>query len=221
MKPLPIGVLASGAGTNFAAITAAIADGRLAAEARLLVCNRPGARVLQLAAERSVPTVVVDHRAFGGRDEFDRAVADALTNAGAELVVMAGFDRLVTPALLGRFPGRILNIHPALLPAFKGVDAQRQAAEYGVRIAGATVHVVDEHVDHGPIVVQAAVAVAPGESAEAVRDRILAQEHRIYPYAIQLFAERRVRLAGRKVLIDGCAPAASAPLVSPEPPEGY
>jgi phosphoribosylglycinamide formyltransferase-1 len=221
VNPLPIGVLASGTGTNFGAIADAIADGRLNAETRVLVCNRPGAPVLTLAVRYGVPTAVIDHRDFGSREAFDRAVADRLAAAGVELAVMAGFDRLVTSPLLERFPGRIVNVHPALLPAFKGVDAQTQAAEYGVRVAGATVHLVDAEVDHGPIIVQAAVAIAPGDDAETVRQRILEQEHRIYPYAVQLFAEGRIRVEGRRVLVDGCAPATPDALVSPPLPDGF
>jgi phosphoribosylglycinamide formyltransferase-1 len=212
---LPIGVLASGTGSNFDAIAAAIADGRLDAEIRILVCNRTGAPVLEKAAARSVPTRVIDHRSFDSREAFDAAVADLLVRAGVDLVVMAGFDRIVTNALLSRFPQRVLNIHPALLPAFRGADAQAQAVRYGVTISGATVHIVDADVDHGPIVVQAAVPIAPGEDVETVRLRILAQEHRIYPHAIQLFAERRIRVVGRCVQIDDFPPAADAALVSP------
>ena len=190
--PLKIGVLASGTGSNFAAIAAAIDAGRINARASILICNRPGAGVLELASSHAVPAQLIDHRGFDSREAFDAAVADALEAAGVELVVMAGFDRLITSALLQRFPMRVLNIHPALLPAFKGTNAQRQAADYGVRVAGATVHLVDEHVDHGPIVVQAAVAIGQQDSGEEVQKRIIEVEHRIYPFAISLFADRRV-----------------------------
>jgi phosphoribosylglycinamide formyltransferase-1 len=212
---LPIGILASGTGSNFEAIAAAIADGRLDAEIRILVCNRTGAPVLAKAASRGIATQVVDHRSYGSREAFDSAVADVLVGAGVDLVAMAGFDRIVTNALLSRFPLRVLNIHPALLPSFRGADAQAQAVEYGVTITGATVHIVDADVDHGPIVVQAAVPIFPGEDTETVRKRILAQEHRIYPHAIQLFAERKVRVVGRCVRIDGHTPAADSAIVSP------
>jgi phosphoribosylglycinamide formyltransferase-1 len=143
----------------------------------------------------------VDHDRYDSRESFDAAIVDALRGAGVELVVMAGFDRLVTRTLLSAYPQRVINVHPAILPAFKGLDAQRQAADYGVRIAGATVHIVDEDVDHGPIIVQAAVPARPGEDPEALRLRILAQEHRIYPYAISLFAQGRIKVEGRRVLI--------------------
>jgi phosphoribosylglycinamide formyltransferase-1 len=215
---LALGVLASGTGTNFDAIAEAIADGRVDAQVRVVVCNRPGAAVLDKARARGIEVKIVEPGQYDGREAFDRAVAEVLVAAGAELVVMAGFDRLVTRTLLSRFPSRVVNIHPALLPAFKGLDAQAQAAGYGVTIAGATVHLVDEHMDHGPIIVQAAVPIVPGESAEAVGRRILEQEHRIYPWAIQLFAEGRVRVSGRIVTIDGVSAAARECLVSPPIP---
>lgn len=218
MKRLRLGVLASGTGTNFEAIVRAIDEDRLDAEIAVLVCNRPQARVVELASAAGIATRIIDHKRFDRREDFDAQVADALSEVGVELVVMAGFDRLVTGVLLERFSSRIINIHPALLPAFKGVDAQAQAARYGVTIAGATVHVVDDQVDHGPIIVQAAVPVVPGEDHDSVRRRILAQEHRIYPYAIQLFAEGRVRIEGRTVVVDGRAPAGDQCLISPPLP---
>ena len=199
--PLQIGILASGTGSNAEAIADAIDAGRLDANIRLLVCNRPAAPVLLKAAARHIETSLIEHRGFSSRETFDSAVATALENAEVELVVMAGFDRIITPALISRYPDRILNIHPALLPAFPGANAQGQAFDYGVKIAGATVHIVDQKVDHGPIVIQAAVAVLPEDDVDALRRRILAVEHRIYPYAIQLFAQRRILVVGRKVVI--------------------
>jgi phosphoribosylglycinamide formyltransferase-1 len=215
MGKLPISILASGTGTNFQAIAAAAKAGRLDADIRLLLCNRPGAVVLDKAAAAAVPTRVVDHRRFDSREDFDAELLRLLGEAGVELVVMAGFDRLVTPVLLGGFRQRIINIHPALLPAFRGADAQAQAADYGVTLAGATVHIVDEEVDHGPIIIQAAVPLEAGDDAATVRRRILRQEHRIYPHAIQLFAEGRVRVEGRKVVIDGRSRPGEEALISP------
>lgn len=212
---LPIGILASGTGSNFDAIALAIDEARLDAHIRVLVCNRPDAPVLGKAVARGVETRILDHRSFDSREAFDAAISDALQAAGVELVVLAGFDRIVTRALLSRFPGRVLNIHPALLPAFRGADAQAQAVDYGVTITGATVHIVDEDVDHGPIVVQVAVPVAPGEDVDTVRRRILVQEHKIYPFAIQLFAERRVRIVGRRVEIQGSVTPCDECLISP------
>jgi phosphoribosylglycinamide formyltransferase-1 len=220
MKPrrkLPIGILASGTGSNFDVIARAASVGTLDAEIRVLVCNRPDAPVVGKAVTCRIDAVVVPHTTHADRAGFDAAVAQILLDRSVELVVMAGFDRRVTSALLSRFPNRVINIHPSLLPAFKGMNAQRQAFEFGARITGATVHLVDEDIDHGPILVQVAVPVLPGDDAETLRRRILVQEHRIYPYAIQLFAEERVRIDGRTVHISGATeePSTRVPLISP------
>ena len=212
---LAIAILASGAGSNFEAIAEAIAAGSLDADIRLLICNRPRAAVLEKAARRDMESVVIDHRDFASREEFDAKVVEHIKNSGAQLVVMAGFDRVVTKVLIDAFPCRLINIHPSMLPAFRGSNAQRQAADYGVTVTGATVHLVDEEVDHGPIIVQAAVPVIPGEDAEAIRKRILVQEHRIYPWAIQLFAEGRIEVEGAKVRISTKAQSRDQVLVSP------
>ena len=212
---LAIAILASGAGSNFEAIAEAIAAGSLDADIRLLICNRPRAAVLEKAARRDMESVVIDHRDFASREEFDAKVVEHIKNSGAQLVVMAGFDRVVTKVLIDAFPCRLINIHPSMLPAFRGSNAQRQAADYGVTVTGATVHLVDEEVDHGPIIVQAAVPVTPGEDAEAIRKRILVQEHRIYPWAIQLFAEGRIEVEGAKVRISTKAQSRDQVLVSP------
>jgi phosphoribosylglycinamide formyltransferase-1 len=215
MPTIRLGILASGTGTNFDAISEAVDDGRLDAQIAVLVCNRPGAPVVGKARASGIRVVELDHTDYESRSAFDAEVADVLEDAGVELAVMAGFDRLVTSALLSRFSRRVINIHPALLPAFKGLDAQRQAAEYGVKIAGATVHLVDEKVDHGPIIVQSTVPVLDDDDAESLRLRILAREHEIYPYAIQLFAEGRVRVEGRRVRIAGGRDDADSHLTVP------
>ena len=215
MALLSIGILASGTGTNFDSIAAAVTSGRLPARIAVLVCNRPGAAVLAKADALGIPTRLVEHRTFKSRDAFDGAVADALEACGTELVVMAGFDRIVTGVLLRRFPQRVVNIHPALLPAFRGAHAQAQAADYGVTLAGASVHFVDEDVDHGPIILQGAVPVAPGEDAGTVRKRILAVEHQIYPQALRLIADGRVKVDGRLVRVTGRRPIAGECLISP------
>ena len=207
------GALISGAGTNLQAIIERIAAGRLACDLRVVISNRPEAAGLRRAEAAGVRTRVIDHRAFAAREEFDRAVVQALREAGVELVLLAGFDRLITPVFIEAFPSRIMNVHPALLPAFKGLHAQRQALEYGVKIAGASVHFVDEHTDHGPIIVQGAVAVSPDDTEETIRDRILAVEHEIYPTAIQLFAEGRLSVSGRRVIVRGPRPPLPPPLV--------
>jgi phosphoribosylglycinamide formyltransferase-1 len=203
----------SGSGTNLQAILDRVADGSLAVRIGVVISNRAGVRGLERAKAAGVPTRVMDHRGYGRREDYDAALADALRAAGVGLVVLAGFDRLITRMLLDAFPQRVINIHPALLPAFKGLHAQRQAIEYGVRIAGATVHFVDESVDHGPIILQGAVAVAPTDDVDTLTARILEVEHRIYPAAIRLFAEDRLRVDGRRVVIDGTPAPLPAPLL--------
>ena len=200
------GVLVSGSGTNLQAILDRVADGSLDCRIALVLSNRPGAAALSRAERAGVPTRVIEHRPFPSRETFDAAVVEALHGAGVELVVLAGFDRIVTPVLLGAFPDRVMNIHPALLPSFPGLHAQRQAVAYGVRVAGATVHFVDEATDHGPIILQGAVAVTPDDTEETLSARILAVEHVLYPQAIQLFAEGRLAIKGRRVRILGGRP---------------
>ena len=212
---LSIGILASGSGTNFDSIAAAVSSGQVRARIAVVVCNRPAAPVVAKAEARGIPVRILEHRAYATRELFDGAVADALEASATGLVVMAGFDRLITPVLLRRFPQRIVNIHPALLPAFRGAHAQSQAAEHGVTITGATVHFVDEHVDHGPIILQGAVPVVPGEDTETIRRRILAVEHRIYPEALRLIAEGRVTVEGRFVRIHGREAVGAECLISP------
>ncbi len=200
---LTLGVLVSGTGSNLQAILNAIAAGTLPCRVGVVVSNRPQAPALARAERAGVPTHVVDHRRYATREAFDAVLAAVLQQAGVELVVLAGFDRLLTPVFLEPFAGRVLNIHPALLPAFKGLRAQRQAIDYGVRVSGATVHFVDAELDHGPIVLQAAVAVAQDDTEESLARRILEVEHRIYPEAIRLFAEGRLTIEGRRVRIAG------------------
>ena len=208
-----VGVLVSGSGTNLQAIIDRCAAGHLDCRIGMVVSNRPGVRALERATAAGVPTRVVDHRSFKQREEFDSALVDVLREAGVELVVLAGFDRLVTRVLLGAFADRVINIHPALLPAFKGLHAQRDALAYGVKLAGATVHLVDEQTDHGPIIVQGAVAVGPDDTEETLRERILGVEHEIYPAAIQLFAEGRIEVSGRRVRVRGDRPGTASTLI--------
>jgi phosphoribosylglycinamide formyltransferase-1 len=207
------GALISGAGTNLQAIIDRIAAGRLDCTLRVVISNRAAAPGLARAAAAGVPTRVIDHRQHATRADFDRAVVAALREAGVELVLLAGFDRLITAAFIEAFPLRIMNIHPGLLPAFKGLHAQEEACAYGVKIAGATVHFVDEHTDHGPIIVQGAVAVLPDDTEATLRERILAVEHEIYPLAVQLFAEGRLAVEGRRVVVRGPRPPLPPPLV--------
>jgi phosphoribosylglycinamide formyltransferase-1 len=195
------GVLISGTGTNLQAIIDRVADNSLDCRIALVISNRAQAAGLERATRAAIPTRVIDHHEFATREAFDGALADALRAAGVELVVLAGFDRLITRVLLDAFPNRIVNVHPALLPAFKGLHAQRQALAYGARITGATVHFVDEAEDHGPIILQGAILVAPDDTEETLAQRILEVEHRLYPAAIQLFAEGRLVVEGRRVRI--------------------
>lgn len=210
---LRLGVLVSGRGSNLRAIADAIDTGRLAATIVQVVSNRPGAAALSWCAERGLPTAIIDHRGFADRAAFDAAVAASLEEAGVEVVALAGFDRVVTSTLLGAFRNAVLNVHPALLPAFKGLHAQRQALDYGVRVSGATVHFVDEDVDHGPIILQGAVAVLPGDTEAALSARILEVEHRLFPMALELIASGRIVVEGRRVHVTGSLPPAPPPLL--------
>ena len=214
-KSFPLAILASGSGTNLQAIIDAVEDGRVPAEIRVVICNRANAKALERAERHQLATELVDHKAFPSREAFDEHVVGILRDRGVELVCLAGFDRLLSPVFIRAFPERILNIHPALLPSFPGLHAQRQALEYGVRIAGCTVHIVDEKTDHGPIIIQAAVPVYSDDTVESVTERILAEEHRIYPEAVCLFAEGRIRIEGRRARIADEEPLADRALVSP------
>lgn len=200
-RGLRIGVLASGRGSNFAAIADAVAAGRIPARVAVLVTDRPGAAALDLARGRGVEAVCVDPAAHPGRPAHEKAVIEVLEERQVGLVCLAGYMRVLSGEFVARFAGRLLNVHPSLLPAFPGLAAQRQALRHGVKVAGATVHFVDEGVDTGPIVLQAAVAVADDDTEETLSQRILDAEHRIYPEAVRLFAEERLEVDGRRVRI--------------------
>ncbi|HEX4478224.1 MAG TPA: phosphoribosylglycinamide formyltransferase [Polyangiaceae bacterium] len=187
-----LGVLVSGAGTNLQAILEAISEKKLSASVRLVVSNKPGVLALERAEKAGVPTKVVSHRDYADREAFDGALVAALVGAGVDWVVLAGFMRLLTRKLLGAFPNRVLNIHPSLLPAFPGVDAQRQAFDYGAKITGCTVHLVDEGTDTGPIVAQRAVPVRDDDDAESLTARILVEEHRLLVEVLAAIAEGRL-----------------------------
>jgi phosphoribosylglycinamide formyltransferase-1 len=214
-KRLRLGVLASGGGTNLQAIIDRCQDGSLDAEIALVLTNKPDAGALQRAAEAGIQTCCIDHRNFESRQDFDRAVVTRLQESGIELVVLAGFMRIISEVFLEAFPMRIINIHPALLPAFPGLHVQQQAIDYGARFSGCTVHFVDGGVDTGPIIIQAVVPVLPDDSADTLAARILEQEHLIYPRAIQLIAEGRVKVEERKVTIDPTSPLAVSAVVNP------
>lgn len=187
-QPLRLGVLASGSGSNFAAVAAAIAQGTLQAEIQVLICNNPKAKAIERAEALGIPVVLHNHRDFASREELDRAIAATLRQFGVEWVIMAGWMRIVTQALIAAFPDRMINIHPSLLPAFKGLRAIEQALAAGVKVAGCTVHLVTEEMDSGPILIQAVVPVVPGDTAETLHARVQVQEHRILPAAIRLAA---------------------------------
>ena len=214
-KKIRLGVLASGGGTNLQAIIDRCQDGSLAAEIALVLSNNPGAGALERAAGAGIQTCCINHREFGQREDFDRAVVKALQEAKVELVILAGFMRIITAPFIKAFPERIINIHPALLPAFPGLHVQKQAIDYGARFSGCTVHFVDGGVDTGPIIIQAVVPILPGDTAEALSARILEQEHLIYPRAIQLIAEGRVSIEDRRVIISPACPAPPTALVNP------
>lgn len=200
-EPLRVGVLASGRGSNLQAILDAIDAGRLAARVVVVVSDRADAQALDRARRHGAKAVFVDPRQHPDREAFDRAVLAVLDEHKVELVCLAGFMRLLTPGFIAAYRHRILNIHPALLPSFPGLHAQRQALAYGAKISGATVHFVDEGVDTGPIILQAAVPVLDDDTEETLSARILAEEHKIYPRAIQLFVEGRLEIQGRRVII--------------------
>ena len=204
-RKLRLGVLASGSGSNLQAIIDRCADRSIDAEIVLVLSNVPGAGALVRAEQAGIATALIDHRTFAERVDFDRAVVAALQAANVDLVVLAGFMRLITAPFIAAFPERIINIHPALLPAFPGLHVQRKALEAGARFSGCTVHFVDGGVDTGPIIIQAVVPILDDDSEESLSARILVQEHRIYPRAIQLIAEGRLRIEGRRVRIADAA----------------
>lgn len=189
-----LGVLVSGSGSNLQAILDAVASGKLRAKVGVVVSNVATAKALERAAKAGVKTAVVEHKAHPSREAFDAAVVEILRREGVDVVVLAGFMRIVTPVLLDAFPHRVVNIHPALLPAFPGVHAQRQAVAYGVRVSGCTVHFVDTGMDTGPIIAQATVPVLDDDTEETLRDRILEQEHALLPDVLQWIAEGRVEV---------------------------
>jgi len=194
-----LGILISGRGSNFVAIADNIRSGKLKAEIAIVISNREDAAGIAAAEARGLKTVVLPSKGRK-REEHDRDVVAALREAGVELVVLAGYMRLLSPWFVQQFPGKILNIHPSLLPAFPGLESQRQALEYGVQYSGCTVHIVDEHLDHGPIVLQRAVPVLPSDDVHTLAERILIQEHLAYSEAIAIVAAGNYRIEGRRVL---------------------
>lgn len=200
-ETLKIGVLASGSGSNLQSIIDNIEAGLIPAEITCVISNNAAAFALQRAKKHGIPALHIDHRIFAGREAYDAALVETLSEYGVQLVVLAGFMRIITPVLLNAFPSAVMNIHPALLPAFPGIHAQRQALEYGVKVTGCSVHFVDAGTDTGPVIIQAAVPVMEGDNEETLSARILVEEHRVYPEAVRLFAAGRLKVEGRRVII--------------------
>ena len=214
-RQVPLGVLISGSGTNLQAIIDAIEAQELDAKIQVVLSNRADAYGLVRAKKHGIPIEVLDHKRFPSREAFDQAVVNILRDRQVELVVLAGFMRLLSPVLIHVYSNRIMNIHPALLPAFPGLHVQKKAVEHGVRFSGCTVHFVNEACDEGPIIIQAVVPVFPDDTEETLARRILEQEHRIYPRAIQLYSEGRLRIEGRRVFVDGLTKGERQVLVQP------
>ena len=214
-RQVPIAVLISGSGTNLQSIIDAIEAKELDAKIQVVLSNRADAYGLVRAKKHGIPVEVLDHKRFPSREAFDQAVVDILRGREVELVVLAGFMRLLSPVFVGAYSNHIMNVHPALLPAFPGLHVQKKAVEHGVRFSGCTVHFVNEECDEGPIIIQAVVPVFPEDTEESLASRILEQEHRIYPRAIQLYSEGRLRIEGRKVFVDGLAKDEDQVLVQP------
>jgi phosphoribosylglycinamide formyltransferase-1 len=218
-----IGVLASGSGSNLQAILEACAAGRIAGTVAVVVSNVPGARALERARSAGAPAELLPSKGVADRAAYDAALVERLRAHGVDLVCLAGYMRIVTPVFLDAFgPGaatrgcpRVMNVHPALLPSFPGLHAQRQAVEHGARFSGCTVHFVDTGTDTGPIIAQAVVPVLPGDTEETLAARILVEEHRVYPQAVQWFAEGRLSATGRRVTVDGASAPALDDLSNP------
>jgi phosphoribosylglycinamide formyltransferase-1 len=207
-------ILISGRGSNMAALVDAAADGSLPVQVAAVASNRPDAVGLAIAASRGIPTRVVDSARFSGREAFDDALAGIIDAFSPDLVALAGFMRILSDGFVARYAGRLINIHPSLLPAFPGLHTHRRALEAGVRIHGCTVHFVTPALDRGPIIAQAAVPVLDGDDEASLAARVLAQEHRIYGQAVRWFAEGRLRLAGERVAL-AAEQDGSAGLIAP------
>ncbi|MCP5269210.1 MAG: phosphoribosylglycinamide formyltransferase [Zoogloeaceae bacterium] len=207
-------ILISGRGSNMEALLAAVARGELPVRVAAVISNRPDAKGLETAAQQGIATAVVDHKAFAGRELFDAAMAECIDAHAPDLVVLAGFMRILSEGFVRHYEGRLLNIHPSLLPSFPGLHTHERALAEGVRIHGCTVHFVTPALDHGPVVVQAAVPVLDGDDEATLAARVLAQEHVVYPLAVRWFAEGRLRLESGRVLLDA-ERALPAPLISP------
>ena len=196
-----IAIFASGTGSNFAAIARAVKQKKLSCSLKLLVCDNPQAKVIEKADHASVEAFVIERSAFAGKQDFEKAIIARLKKDGIDLIVLAGFMRLLSAEFVRHFPNRIINIHPALLPAFKGGHGIADAFAYGAKLTGITVHFVDEHMDHGPIILQEAIPIKESDTLDSLEARIHRIEHLVYPKAIQLFVQGRLKIRGRKVVV--------------------
>lgn len=201
MRKKILGILVSGRGSNLQAILDAINAERLSAKIGVVISDNPEANALRRVAGMDIPTVVIERKTYATQREFEAAIVSQLDLHHVELVLLAGFMRILSPQFINRFPSRIMNIHPALLPSFPGLDAQKQALDYGVKVSGATVHFVDEGMDSGPIILQEAVTVEADDTVQTLSDRILHLEHRLYVRAVRLYCEGRISIDGRSVKI--------------------
>ena len=198
-----IAVLASGRGSNFQAVIEAIAVGRIPAACVALITDNPKAYAIERAQKAAIPVIVLDYMSFSSKEKYEHALITTMRQQKADLFVLAGYMRILGTAIVQAFPQKIVNIHPALLPSFTGLHAQRQALQYGVKVAGCTVHFVDENLDCGPIILQKCVPVRKDDDEESLAGRILIEEHKCYPEAIRLFCENRLKITGRNVQIRG------------------
>jgi phosphoribosylglycinamide formyltransferase-1 len=216
MKKVKLGILVSGRGSNLQAIIDNIESGALSAELVVVISDQAEAYALERTRKHGIAAVHVSAKGYKDkREAYDSQLISELTQRGVELVCLAGFMRIITPALIKAFPNRILNIHPALLPAFPGLHVQKAALEHGVKFSGCTVHFVDQGMDTGPIIIQAAVPVLDDDTEDTLSARILKQEHKIYSRAIQLYAEGKLRIEGRRVLVSGGNVSADDFLINP------
>ena len=197
-----VAVFLSGRGSNFTALVRASRQPGANFSVRLVICDRQNAPGLRKAAHLAIPAFHIDPGNFPGKSAYENEICGHLQRENIDLICLAGYMRLVGPVLLGKYPGRIMNIHPALLPSFPGLDAQRQSLQHGVKVSGCTVHFVDAGTDSGPIIAQRAVAVRAGDTPEALGRRILRQEHRLYPWCVRLFFDGRLQMSGRTVIIN-------------------
>ena len=200
---LKVGVLASGRGSNFEALAKAFRSGKIKGEIKVLIVDKRNAGAIERAKKYGINWIFVDAKSFPTREDYDSKIVSILKHLEVDLVCLAGCMRIVSPVFVNAFKNRIMNIHPAILPAFPGLNAQKKAVEYGVKVSGATVHFVDEGVDTGPVIIQAVVPVSPEDTEKTLSEKILKFEHRIYPQAVKWFAEGMIKVNGRKVIVEG------------------